>query len=175
MVEENPLNYDERILQELLSKDIRFLVVGGVAVNLHGYLRATADLDLMIALDEENVMKFVGLVRGWGWKPKIPVKLEDFANSSLRESWVRDKGMKAFAVYNPKRELEHIDLVIETPLDFESAYKRKTMVSLGSIKAPVVSIDDLIKMKKSAGRVRDVGDMNALIEIKEAKSEEEKS
>jgi len=147
-------------------------VVGGIAVNLHGFPRVTGDLDIMLDLnDGKSVNGFVEVVKVLGFKPKIPVQVDDFAIPSKRKSWIEEKNMKVFSVYNPSQEIEHIDVLIENLIDFDKAYKTREIVNAGNLKVPVVSIDDLIKLKKISGRKRDEIDIAALKEIKIVKGE----
>ena len=62
-----------KILKELETRDIKYLVIGGAAVNLHGYNRTTNDLDIMISFDQENVRKLAKMARDLCFKPKIPL------------------------------------------------------------------------------------------------------
>ena len=162
----------EQVFRKLNKKRVRYLVVGGIAVNLHGFPRVTGDLDIMLDLnDGKSVNGFVEVVKVLGFKPKIPVKVDDFAILSKRKSWIEEKNMKVFSVYNPSQEIEHIDVLIENLIDFDKAYKTREIVNAGNLKVPVVSIDDLIKLKKISGRKRDEIDIAALKEIKIVKGE----
>ena len=165
----------ERIFIELNTKKVRYFVVGGIAVNLHGYPRVTGDLDILISLDSKNIQRFIEVVQSLGLKPRIPVKLEEFADPKKRNQWIKEKGMKVFSVYNPHREFEHIDVLIESPVDFNAARKNGEWIDNGDIKIPVVSIDDLVTMKKAAGRSRDEIDIKALLEIRKLGDEKRKT
>ena len=156
----------ERLLKQLNTKKIRYLVIGGVAVNLHGFNRTTGDLDILISLDSVNIKKLIELIKSLKWKPRIPVKVEEFADIKMRKAWIKKKGMKVFSVYNPKKEFEHLDIMVENRINFESAYRNKKVVSTGTTKVPIISIKDLIKLKKIAGRERDIIDIKALMQIK---------
>ena len=68
----------EEILKKLHDEKFEYLIVGGLAVNLHGYTRATADLDIILLLCDENIKKFIDVIKPLGYKPRIPVELEDF-------------------------------------------------------------------------------------------------
>ena len=162
----------EQVFKKLNKKKVRYLVVGGIAVNLHGFPRVTGDLDIMLDLnDGKSVNGFVEVIKVLGFKPKIPVQVDDFAIPSKRKSWIEEKNMKVFSVYNPSQEIEHIDVLIENLIDFDKAYKTREIVNAGNLKVPVVSIDDLIKLKKISGRKRDEIDIAALKEIKIVKGE----
>lgn len=146
---------------------MQYAVIGGVAVNLHGYLRATADLDVIIALTDEEISKFISVAKAMGMVPRVPVKLEDFAKKELREEWITEKNMKVFSVYNPKDPLEHIDVKIEGHEDFEKILKNSVTMRVRDIEIKVVDIDDLIALKEQAGRDRDLDDIRALNKLKE--------
>ncbi|MBW2609923.1 MAG: nucleotidyltransferase [Deltaproteobacteria bacterium] len=126
----------------------------------------------MISLDSDNINEFIELVNDLGFIPKIPVKIEELGNPEKVEAWKKEKHLKVFSVYNPQNELEHIDLMIENYIDFETAYINREVVSAKGIAISVISIDDLIKLKKRAGRKRDELDIKALLKIKEIKDEQ---
>ncbi|RLD12370.1 MAG: hypothetical protein DRI22_05375, partial [Caldiserica bacterium] len=63
----------ESILEELSKRNILFIVVGGVAVNLHGIPRMTYDIDILLKMEDENLRKFCSLMKEKGYKPKVPV------------------------------------------------------------------------------------------------------
>lgn len=164
----------QKIFYELQKRRIRYVVIGGVAVNLHGFQRFTADLDLLIALDASNVQKFVDMIKDLGWKPRAPVPIGDFAQPAKRESWLKEKGMKAFTVYNPQDNLEHLDILIDHPLTFAAAYRNRKVIKMEDVRISVASIDDLIKLKNKTGRGRDVVDVAALKQLKRIKHEKKK-
>ena len=153
------------ILQKLEQEDFQYLVVGGIAVNLHGYTRATGDLDILIMLNEENIRKFVSVIKSLNYKPKIPVELNDFISDDNRKQWIEQKNMKVFSVYNPENEFEHVDILIEHSLDFEEAYNKKVNYKIEDINIPVISIPDLIELKEKANRIIDRNDILALKKI----------
>lgn len=164
--------YFYHVFEQLNKNNIRYLVVGGMAVNLHGFLRVTADLDIAIALDKGNLEKFVAMIKEMGWKPRIPVPLEDLLDVAKRESWYVEKNMKAFTLYNPKDFSETLDVLLKFSEEFDTVYERKVVMSPKGVSVPVISMDDLIKMKSAAGRQRDLFDIQGLSELREiAKNE----
>src|SRR3989344_6161375 len=114
----------ERILNELHRHKIKYLVVGGLAVNLYGYDRITGDLDIILLMTDANVKKFIKVAEQFKLKPRIPAALQDFAVPRLRKSWIKEKNMKAFALHNPRNDAEHVDIVIDHPVDFQKAYRK---------------------------------------------------
>lgn len=161
----------KEILKKLQDENFEYLVVGGLAVNLHGYTRATVDLDIMILLSEENIRKFVSVIKSLNYKPKVPVELEDLISEANRKKWIKEKNMRVFSVYNPNNEQEHIDILIEQSLDFSQAYKRRVVYNIEGVNISVASVPDLIKLKENAGRIIDRNDIIALNKIMRLKNE----
>jgi hypothetical protein len=149
---------------------VRYLVTGGVAVVLHGYLRTTADLDLWVQLEFENLRRATRALGELGYRPRAPVRLEDFADAARRREWVEDKGLVVFSLWSPAAPLE-IDLFVEDPADFAGAYARAVRVALTSSEATVIGLDDLIAMKQRVGRPRDQEDVEALRALRARRGE----
>ncbi len=159
----------EKVFRALNKARVKYLVAGGVAVNLYGIQRTTGDLDLIVLLEEPNLKLFVSAVRKLKLRPKIPVKLEDFIDPQLRKKWREEKNMLVFSLYDPKNPYFLLDIMIESQIDFSKAFKQKEKVKLGALTIPVMSIGDLIKLKKKAGRPQDISDIYYLKQIKEGK------
>ena len=152
----------ERILGALSGAGVRYLVVGGVAVVLHGHLRVTRDVDLVVELVPANVRTALKALSGLGFRPRAPVRMEDFADPEQRRGWVRDKNMRVFSLWNSKMPLTEVDLFVEEPLDFQAAWARAVQARIGSFSVPVAGLEDLIALKRVAGRPQDVADIDAL-------------
>jgi hypothetical protein len=152
----------ERTLTELTEAGVRYLVVGGVAVVLQGYLRATADLDLIIGLDQKNVDAALDTFERLGFQPRAPVPLRAFADPEERRRWVEEKNLQVFSLWHARMPGFEIDVFVESPLSFEDAYRRASRATLGASNVTVASIDDLIEMKRVSGRPRDLEDIEAL-------------
>lgn len=160
----------EGIFRELDNRRIRYLVIGGIAVNIHGYGRATGDLDIMVSFANDNINNFIEFVNALGFKPKIPVKVEELSDPNKIAQWRVEKNLKVFSVYNPENELEQIDIMVENYIDFDIAYENREIIKAKDIEISLISIDDLIELKKIAGRKRDEMDIEALEKIKEIKN-----
>jgi predicted nucleotidyltransferase len=152
----------EAVLDALNRAQVRYLVVGGVAVVLHGYLRTTADLDLVIHLAPDNAMLAVNALRTLQYRPRAPVPFEAFARREARESWLGEKGLTVFSLWSPACPTLEVDLFVSEPFDFEAVYSRALRVPLEKSEATVVALDDLIAMKRQVGRPRDQEDVAAL-------------
>jgi hypothetical protein len=148
------------------------MVAGGVAVNLYGIERATADIDIILKLEEENLLRFVGVSTKLGLKPKVPVKLEDFLDAGKRKAWVEDKNMTVFSLYDPKNPFFLLDIFVETPFDFDKVYKQRKRMKFENTVVPVVPMTELIRMKEKSDRPQDKADIYYLKKIMEDWSDE---
>jgi hypothetical protein len=154
------------IFREFNKKGIKYIVVGGLAVNLYGIPRMTYDIDLLLDLENKNLIKFLKLLKKWGFKPKVPVRITDFARKDKREEWIKNKNMKAFNLVNPEWAMSEIDIIIDSPIDYEKAAKNIQYIMTGSIPIPTISINDLIEMKQKTGRKQDDVDIKYLKIVK---------
>jgi hypothetical protein len=155
----------EWVLAPLERAGVRYLVVGGVAVVLHGYLRTTLDLDLVLQLERDNVERALAALAELGFQPQAPVPLGAFADPEIRETWLRDKNMTVFSLWHPDHPGFVVDLFVQEPFDFDAVYRRALRIPLTGTEATVVSREDLIVMKRAAGRARDLEDIAALSEL----------
>lgn len=161
----------ERLLSELSASGVRYLVVGGVAVVLHGYLRVTADLDLVVDLERDNVTKAIDTFSAFGLKPRPPVPLRSFADPELRAQWKDEKHLQVFSLWHSSG-LE-VDVFIENPFPFAEAFERARRVAIGGREVRIAAIDDLIVMKRAAGRTKDQEDIRALEALRKADEQRE--
>ena len=152
----------EEVFRELNSGGVKYLTVGGIALILHDIVRFTADLDLMVELSEDNLTKLVATMEKMGYKPRVPVKASDFIDPRKREKWIREKNMKVFSFYDPKRPTHLVDIFVDEPIDFDEAYSRKKTFKVDDFEIPVVSLEDLKRLKLLSGREQDILDIKEL-------------
>jgi hypothetical protein len=153
----------EQVAQALNEAGVRFLVAGGLAVNAHGYLRLTADVDLVIALDPANVRAAFEALAGIGYRPNVPVRAEQFADASQRERWRYEKGMQVLNFFSDRHPETSVDLFVYEPFDFATEYEAALAAELcPGLPVRFVSIPTLIQMKEAAGRPRDQDDIQHL-------------
>jgi hypothetical protein len=157
----------EQLLAGLAARDIDFIVVGGVAVVLHGYPRMTADIDLFVQLEEQNLLAFFGFLGDIGFEPRLPVEPADFADETCRQKWIENKGMKVFSMYYPTSPGFLVDIFAEEPMPYAEMKSKAASVTMMGETVWVVSIDDLIEMKRSANRRKDKQDVEQLERIKQ--------
>jgi hypothetical protein len=151
------------IIQGLNDAKVRYLVVGGFAVNVHGFRRLTDDLDLMIQLEDRNLSAAMSVLKKLGYQPKVPVAVEDFADPLKREVWIKEKHMLVFGLRSQAHQETDVDVFVNDPLGFDGAYNRASYFDLGpGLALPVCSYEDLVKLKMMAGRSRDLDDLRRL-------------
>lgn len=141
--------YYEELFSALNEAGVAYLLIGGVAAALHGALRVTADLDLLVQVDAANVEKFVDLMSARGFQKKELEKLEV-------------KAMVEFSWRNPKKPERLVNAFVEDPGPFDALYRRRVTMRAGAADIPVVSIPDLIAMKEKTGGPQDLADLEAL-------------
>ena len=159
----------EPIFQILNAGGVRYVVVGGLATVLHGYARLTADVDLAVDLAPEEATKMIRALVAKGFRPQVPVLPEEFANPMVREIWLREKHMRAFSLVDPTNPMRVVDLLLKPEVPFEELLARSQEVMLNRTKVRIASIDDLIALKRHAGRPQDLADIEQLETIRRQK------
>lgn len=153
----------EAIVRVFEEVGLRYLVAGGLAVNAHGYLRFTKDVDFVVQLIPNNIERAFAALRTLGYRPTVPITAAQFADAALRESWVKDKGMQVLQFWSDQHLETPIDVFVTEPFPFEEEYQRALIKPLhGTIQVRFVSIPTLIRMKEVAGRPQDTIDIEHL-------------
>lgn len=154
----------EAIIKEFQKQKVKYVLVGGIAVNLHGAMRSTADMDILVELKDENLCKIVKIMKAKGYKVKQPVDPMGLADAKIRADWIKNKNLKAFNFYK-EGSYEEVDIIIDSPISFEQARKNAIIVNVDGLRLPVVSVKELIKMKSKAARSVDKEDIKQLKKI----------
>lgn len=153
----------EALAEALEKARVRYLIAGGLAVNAHGYLRFTKDVDIVVQLVTDNIVAAFNALSDLGYKPTVPISAEQFADGRLRESWIRDKGMQVLQFWSNGHRETPIDVFVHEPFDFDEEYERALVKPLNaSLPVRFVSIRALIRMKEAAGRPQDHIDIDYL-------------
>jgi hypothetical protein len=152
----------ERIFAALERSGTRYLVVGGVAVVLHGHPRFTADLDLVVAMDPANLRRALDALSQLGYRPRAPVSPDEFLDPATRKRWIEEKRRTVLSFASPSIPTTEVDLFANEPFPFEAAYQRALHAHLQGIVVTVASLPDLIALKRSAGRPQDLEDVQVL-------------
>ena len=159
---------DEALFSALDEAGVRYLVVGDLAVVAHGYVRYTADIDLVLDMRPQNLAKALGALQDLGYRPRVPADMMDFADPKTRESWIQEKGMQVFGLASDRHRETAVDVFVKEPFDFADEYEQapRKEISPGLI-APVVCMETLMRMKEAAGRGIDLIDNAQLRRIRD--------
>ncbi len=152
----------EQELNAFSKAKTRYLVIGAIALGLHGYPRATMDLDIFPELKPANLEKIIQICKRLHYVPRVPVDPQRLKDPKAREEWATKKNMKVFTYIQSQNPLNTIDIMIYPPVNFDDCYKRKVTIALGKTTIHVASIEDLLKMKNIADRDKDQGDIAIL-------------
>ncbi len=161
----------QAIAAALAAAKVKYLIVGGLAVNAHGYERLTRDVDLVIGLQPDNIQRGLVALIDIGYVPAIPVQPHEFADSALRESWRREKNMLVLKLWSDLHRRTPVDVFVYEPFDFPKEYSRALWHELApDLQVPVVSYDALVEMKREAAREKDLLDIQTLEKLKDYRS-----
>jgi hypothetical protein len=154
------------LLRSLSDKRVQYVLVGGLAVQLHGFLRSTFDVDLVLAMDDANLSRFIDVANQFGLAPVIPVPIDSLRDVSQIDAWYREKGMLAFALRDRDVGGGAVDILVRPDVPFERLLANAVIGKLFDREVPIACIDDLILMKRIANRPKDQLDIIALEKIK---------
>jgi hypothetical protein len=143
------LNQDfKEFIQSLNDNNVRYLVVGGYAVALHGYPRYTKDIDIWVQLSPENATKMIKAIDQFGFG-SLGLQINDF----LEPDTIIQLG------YPPNR----IDILTTlVGVDFDACYNDRVEIQIDEIDINFISLENLKLNKKSSGRFQDLADLENL-------------
>lgn len=149
------------IIQKLKDNDVKFAVAGGFAVALHGAVRGTVDLDIVILINSDNLKNAEKSLKELGLNSRIPVSADDVFK--FRKEYIEKRNLIAWSFVNYKNPSQVVDIIITHDLK----KMKLEYISIHGVKVPVLSKKSLIEMKKDAGRPQDLEDIKALEGIDE--------
>jgi predicted nucleotidyltransferase len=147
----NIFNEDFRdFVQSLNDEVVRYILVGGFSVILHGYSRTTGDMDIWVERTEENYRKVVKAFYRFGM-PVFDMTLENFLH---HPQW------DVFSFGNPPSA---IDVMVKVKgLDFNVCYKKAVIFEEDGLKIRTIHLSDLKEAKRSSARPKDINDLENL-------------
>ncbi|MCX8085994.1 MAG: nucleotidyl transferase AbiEii/AbiGii toxin family protein [Rhodocyclaceae bacterium] len=158
------------LIKLLAESETEYVLVGGLAVALHGYPRVTMDVDVVLAMEPANLERFIAHARAAGLRPVMPVPLESLAQPERLEQWRREKGMLAFALQGREAQATVLDVLIASPVPYADLRREAILLDIGPYRVPVASIDHLIAMKAASQRSKDRIDLEALKKLRDGES-----
>jgi len=149
------LNDDYReMLQILLGNEVRFLIIGAYALGAYGYPRATGDFDIWVEPETVNSQRIFSSLAEFG------AMLSGISDATFTEEGI---------VYQIGIAPRRIDIITRIDgVDFTQAYANKEWIEVEDLKIPFISKNDLIKNKRSTGRIKDSLDADHLSKNQDA-------
>ena len=143
------LNSDYKdMLQVLLDNGVKFLLVGAYAMGVHGYPRATGDIDIWVEPSAENSERVYRSMASFG-APLHEIDEATFATPGI-----------VFQIGVAPRRIDIITAI--SGVEFDDAYQQRQIVEIEDLSIPILSLDDLIKNKRATGRDKDRLDADQL-------------
>ncbi len=156
-----------RLFGALAKHEVRYLLVGGLAVNLHGIPRMTMDVDLALALDPANVGRFIAAAAELALEPVVPEPAASLADPARRRALIEEKHLIAFAMRTAEPAAPTVDILIGADIDFDAAFARRLTRELDGMPISLAAVSDLIHLKERTGRAQDAADVAQLRKLGE--------
>ncbi len=146
-------SYMKEFLELFGSFGVRYALVGGHAVNYYGYVRTTQDMDLLVLPTTENAKRVMDALSAFG-----------FGGAGIpRELFERDKGAVHLGV-----EPNRIDILTGLKgVDNATIFERAEAVEIDGVTVSIISLEDLLQVKRNSDRPRDLADADELAKINE--------
>ncbi len=153
----------EAIVRALNDAGVQYLIVGGLAVNAHGFVRLTRDVDIVLALHPPNAAAGLNALLAIGYHMAIPAKPEEFADPAVREDWRKSKQMIVLKLWSDQHRRTPVDIFVYEPFVFADEVRVASALEVcPGVTAPVVSLPTLLLMKRTAARPQDLFDIEEL-------------
>jgi hypothetical protein len=148
----------QEILETLVGFGVEFVIVGGVAVQAHGYLRATGDLDVIprpTSLNLSRLAEALADMHAEVWRASRPVNVAD-------PDLLKRAPLVPLVTRFGRLDLLNIEQTAGAPASYDDLAGRALVVEIAGRDVTVAGVDDLIRMKRAAGREQDLLDIAAL-------------
>ena len=158
------MTFLERVVRALEAHKVAFALAGGYAVALHGAVRGTVDVDLVIRLRKNDFVSAEAALKGIGLAPRLPVTAEEVFQ--FRKEYIERRHLIAWTFVNPDHPTEIVDILLTEDLSSHEIVR----VRAAGLRIPVLGLADLIRMKKRSGRPQDLEDVRALESLRKRKA-----
>lgn len=145
-----------RVCNALRDAGVRYAVAGGHAVALHGAVRGTVDIDVVLNWTRASLGKAEKALAGIGLVSRLPVSADEIFR--FRDEYIENRNLIAWNFYNPHDLSEQVDIIIS----YDLRGKRTKRIDLAEGPIQILSIKNLIDMKTESGRPQDREDVAAL-------------
>ena len=150
----------ERICLQLNRRNVKYAIVGGHAVALHGAVRGTVDIDFVIQWSEKNLQNAELALQELGLESRLPLSANEIFSN--HQHYIEERNLIAWKFYNPNQQEEQVDIII----NYDLANKQPVGIQFRDTTIPVLDKDSLVEMKRASGREQDLLDVQALEKIR---------
>ena len=144
------------------SARVPYVVVGGLALLLHGVDRVTADVDLVTDRATDATRDLINALTAAGYRPVAPVDPALLADASIRDQWRTQPNMEVFSLWDTPNRGPTLDVLLSSPVPFTDLHRDALTVTLDGVPVTVASVAHLITMKEHTARPRDLEDVQRL-------------
>ncbi|MBI3519323.1 MAG: nucleotidyl transferase AbiEii/AbiGii toxin family protein [Bacteroidetes bacterium] len=155
----------KKIFNVLNQYNVKYLVCGGLAVNIYGIPRMTADIDLLLDFDEANILNFENATKQLLFQSVIPLSINEFVKKEDRIKIKQERNLIAYSYFNSLAGYMNLDVLLDVPIEFDILWRNKTERLLGHTVIYLVSVEDLIELKRYANRIQDQNDILLLSKL----------
>jgi predicted nucleotidyltransferase len=146
----------EGLLKSLNARDVRYVIIGAAAFPVHGYARATLDVDIFIEPTEENAQRTWAALRDFGYDVTDLTVGDLLSKKVLIRQYYVETDVHPFVA----------------GVAFDQVWANRVEGAIGDTRTWFASLDDLIAMKQAAGRPKDLEDLRALLKLRERGEQE---
>ena len=155
----------KKIFDILNHYKVRYLICGDLAVNIYGIPSMTVKIDLLLDFNEPNIINFENAIKHLLFQSVIPISINSFVKKEERLKIIKEKNLIAYSYFNSLAGYMNLDVLLDTPIEFDKLWENKTERRLGEIKIYLVSVENLIDLKKYANRIQDQNDIILLSKL----------
>jgi hypothetical protein len=156
--EPEPVFDPREILRSLTEHRVEFVVVGGLAVQVHGYMRATRDLDVIPAPDMLNLSRLGEALADMEARPLRAEQSVDVTDPQLLKRVALAPLMTRYG----RLDILHHRVTRGASGGYDKLRENAVVVALEDFEVTIAGLDDLIRMKRATGREQDIADIGAL-------------
>lgn len=155
----------QEIIEALEQRSIRYLLCGGLAVNVYGVQRSTGDMDILLDFEEENVLSFLAAIRILKYTAALPLRFEELVDETTRKKHIAERNLIAYSFYSMMRGRMILDVLVDVPVLFSELWERRELRDYEGTPVSLISREDLIHLKEYAGREQDKQDIILLSKL----------
>ncbi len=140
----------------LTQARVRYAVVGGHAVALHGAVRGTVDIDIVVNWRLNQLRATQKVLNRMGLVSRLPIDADEVFN--FRDEYVRNRNLIGWNFYHPDDPTQQVDIVIT----YDLTGKKTNRIDTTAGPVTILNVKELIEMKRESGRPQDHADVDAL-------------